>query len=100
MKSLMDNISFALFGTTEMRNISLGLINRVLKKHNLDGFQYRNAEYFNDTDSYVFYDIGLKKCFISKTEKDGKIWYTKESLQYRCTSIPCYKLTPEKTFFH
>ena len=58
------------------------------KKH-----KYRENKYFNTEDTYSFYDIGLKKEFTSKVAlaKNGS-WHTVESLQYKCTSIPCYKL--------
>lgn len=102
MKSLLNQLSFALFGSSEMRDISLGLIQKVLAERNMDGFQYRENEYFNDKDNFIFYDVGLKRCFISKVhkDKDKPSWFTNESLNYKCTSIPCYRLTPEKNFFH
>lgn len=55
-------------------------------------FKYRETDYFQEDKTYLFYDIALKKEFTSKVHKYNGSWYTKESLQYKCTSIPCYEI--------
>lgn len=90
MKPLTQKLFFALFGTTEMRNISLNLIEKILEKENLDGFQYREPDYFKEGNVYLFCDLGINKKFTSKCHKQNGYWWTNEGLQYKATSIPCY----------
>lgn len=52
-------------------------------------FEYRSKEFFNDKDTYVFKDM---RVFESKVEFSKGHWWTVESLNYKATTLPCYKL--------
>lgn len=52
-------------------------------------YNYRNQNYFNDKDIYVFNDDVINHIFLSKVHKYRGDWYTDESLNFKCTSIPC-----------
>ena len=52
-------------------------------------FEYRELTYFNDTDTFVF--MSLFKEFESKVHLEKGYWWTNESLNYKCTSLKCYK---------
>jgi len=53
------------------------------EKLNLD---YRENNYFNTEDYYVFEDWRL---FVSKVHKHNGSWFTNEGLNFKCTSIRC-----------
>ena len=53
--------------------------------------RYRNQEYFNDKDTYLFED-STGQTFESKVEHTKGSWLTVESLQYKATTLPCKKL--------
>lgn len=53
-------------------------------------FSYRDADYFNEKDTYLF-DCGLKK-FKSKVHFEKGYWWTNESLQFKATSIKSVKI--------
>lgn len=49
--------------------------------------QYRENEYFNTEDDYICYDPGLMRFLVTKVEPSGNIWYCKEKLRYKCSSV-------------
>lgn len=49
--------------------------------------QYRESDYFNDKDYFVF-DNGLKGLLVSKVEFSKGFWWTVESLKFKTLSIP------------
>jgi hypothetical protein len=53
-------------------------------------FEYRESTYFNDTDTFVFVD-NCNMVFESKVHFEKGNWWTNEGLNYKCTSIKCYK---------
>lgn len=53
--------------------------------------RYRNLEYFNKTDTYLFED-STGRTFESKVDNARGSWYTVESLEYKATTLPCKKL--------
>jgi hypothetical protein len=53
-------------------------------------FEYREPLYFNDTDTFVFLTYWGKE-FESKVHFEKGNWYTNECLNYKCTSVECYK---------
>ena len=57
----------------------------------MKSMRYRNAEYFNDKDTYVFED-STGRTFESKVDNARGSWYTVESLEYKATTLPCKKL--------
>lgn len=50
---------------------------------------YRENDYFNENDHYVFFYIPNKKYFISKVSLFNGYFRTNESLRYKCTSLLC-----------
>jgi len=55
-------------------------------------FKYRERDYFNDKDTYVFRDW---KQFKSKVEFSKGNWWTVGSLNFKATTIPCYRKTSD-----
>ena len=56
----------------------------------MQDLQYRDNDYFNETDTYMFHD-GYKY-FESKVYFNKSCWWTCESLNYKCTSVKSKKL--------
>jgi len=53
--------------------------------------EYRDNDYFNDTDTFLF-ESPLKR-FETKVFFDKGYWWTpQETGWYKCTSLPCVKL--------
>jgi len=53
--------------------------------------EYRDNEYFNEKDIYLFKDsIGMT--FKSKVEFDKGYWTTVESLRYKAITLLCKKI--------
>ncbi len=49
--------------------------------------QYRENDYFNTEDVYLCYDHGLMRFLLTKIEPIGAVWFCKEKLRYKCTSV-------------
>lgn len=54
-----------------------------------DDFQYRENNFFNNKDVFVFRVQG--RVFRSKCHLHNGLFYTNESLNYKCTSVESYK---------
>ncbi len=54
--------------------------------------EYRNSDYFNETDVFLFYLPQHKHFFYSKCEFSNGYWWTVESLKYKCTSVQALNL--------
>ena len=54
---------------------------------------YRENDYFNDTDDYLIHDKTLKLNFVSKLHFYNGNWYSNKSLKYKMTSIICINIT-------
>ena len=52
---------------------------------------YRDSSYFNDKDTYLFYDDS--KYFESKVHFSKGHWWTDESLNYKATTVMCIVIT-------
>lgn len=53
-------------------------------------FKYRDSEYFNDLDIFVFQDH-MCGTFDSKVYKERGTWWTEEKLEFKATTIKCHK---------
>ena len=58
--------------------------------------KYRESDYFNEEDTYVFYHLGTERYLVSKAHKHNGNWFANEGLQYKCTSVPCFKFSEIK----
>lgn len=56
----------------------------------MENFEYRDNDYFNEDDTFVF-DSGYG-VFESKVHYGGGYWWTNESMNFKCTTVKCYKL--------
>ncbi len=54
-------------------------------------FKYRENDFFDEDTTYVFKDVALNRVFESKVFSRFGNWWTCESLEFKATSIPCYK---------
>jgi len=53
-------------------------------------YKYRNTNYFNTETEYMF-NGGMRE-FKSKVHFEKGNWWTTESLNYKATTVECYKL--------
>ena len=51
--------------------------------------KYRKTDYFNENNYYVFRHHDDTRPFTSKVEFSKGSWWTVESLNFKCTTIPC-----------
>lgn len=54
--------------------------------------RYRNNNYYNCDDTYVFLDASTNKVFSSKVHFYNSNWYTNKLLNFKCSSIKSCKL--------
>ena len=54
--------------------------------------RYRDNNYFNENNIFIFYDKPLKKIFTSKCIFHRGFYYTVKNLQFKCNSIKAQKL--------
>lgn len=63
-----------------------------IKKQKMDNeFLYRESNYFNEVDNYMFTTY-WGKTFESKVHFEKAFWWTNEGLNYKCTTVKCYKI--------
>ena len=51
--------------------------------------KYRDKDYFNENDYYVFTHHDDTHPFVSKVEHSRGFWWTVRSLQFKATTIRC-----------
>jgi hypothetical protein len=54
----------------------------------MKNFEYRDSSYFNDKDTFVF-DSDYR-VFESKVFFEDGYWWTKESMNFKATTVLCY----------
>lgn len=54
-------------------------------------FEYRENEFFNGTDTYLFQHHDHEP-FESKVHYEKGYWWTNESLQFKATTIKCKRI--------
>lgn len=52
--------------------------------------KYRNNEYFNNTDQFLFHNDF--EYFVDKVHYYNGYWYTNSGLQYKATTLKCKQL--------
>lgn len=58
---------------------------------NLKNLKYRDNDYFNDSDTFLFQGPHIE--FKSKVHFEKGYWWTsQETGRYKCTSLPCVKI--------
>ena len=77
--NLMKNNTKELYYNIKANNNSIHLL-----------LKYNDIDYFNEEDTYLFYDDS--KLFVSKVVKYNASLYTKESLNYKVTTLKSMKL--------
>lgn len=56
-------------------------------------FQYKENNFFKENKYYIFYDEAFDRYIVSEVHKYNGNFYINESLQFKCTSLPCIEFS-------